>query len=152
MWGLFQKSFRLRPALKPDVTLLSWLLSSIFALTWKTQALWMKMRLRCQWAGALKLPVSLPFLFEPEGPRGAPAIPTWGEQYPKIILVCFPKALVNRWFLKSSSFPPSLNMCSCDHALKNPTRIDVYWSLTSHHRVFSSSGCKLGFVVAETRK
>lgn len=42
-----------------------------------------------------------------KGPRGAPTIPTWGEQYPKIILVCFPKALVNRWFLKSPGFLPA---------------------------------------------
>lgn len=56
----------------------------------------------------LKLPVSLPFLPRtPRGPHGAPAIPTWGEQYPKIILVCFPKALVNRWFLKSPGFLPA---------------------------------------------
>ncbi len=62
----------------------------------------------------LKLPVSLPFLLGPEGPRGAPAIPTWGEQYPKIILVCFPKALVNRWFLKSPGFLPAW---TCVHVI-----------------------------------
>lgn len=47
------------------------------------------------------------FLLGRKGPRGAPTIPTWGEQYPKIILVCFPKALVNRWFLKSPGFLPA---------------------------------------------
>lgn len=30
--------------------------------------------------------------------------PTCREQYPKSILVCFPKALANRWFLKSPGF------------------------------------------------
>lgn len=79
----------------------------LFALTWDAQALWMRWDYGISEPALLKLPVSLPFLPGPEGPHGASAIPTWGEQYPKIILVCFPKDLVNRWFLKSPGFLPA---------------------------------------------
>lgn len=87
----------------------------------------------------LKLPVSLPFLPGPEGPHGASAIPTWGEQYPKIILVCFPKDLVNRWFLKSPGFLPAWTCVRVILPLKKTTRTgDVFWSPPRLHILTST--------------
>lgn len=59
---------------------------------------------------SLSSPFPSIFWWDLRGPterQGAPAVPTWGEQYPKMILVCLPEALSDRWFLKSPGFLPA---------------------------------------------